>query len=348
MSESPSATAATPAKRHVPMPVRLIVGLIVIALIVGWAIQHFRGDGGVVRASGMIEMDETDVSSLVGGRVTRLFVDEGDAVRAGDTIAVLDRAELSGQVRAQLAEAQRAAAESRVVQVGPRTQEIQRSRADLAAAEAQLTLADHDLARAQKLVDQGVISQADYDRAKATRDSAAGRRNAARESLRLLEAGSRKEEITASKEAAAAALAQFSATQSQLNELVLVAPSGGVVLLKNFHPGELVQAGQPVVTLGDPDSLWMRVYVSATDIERVQLGAPVELHLSGISKNVYHGRVVEIASRAEFTPRAALTEEERANLVFGVKLALDRSGGVLKAGLPGDVRIAEVRQASHD
>jgi len=336
------------AKPHVPARVRWIVAALVLIAIAGWAFQHFRGNGDVVKASGMIEMDETDVASHVGGRVVQLFVNEGDAVRAGDTLAILDRGELTGQVRAQHAEAQRAAAEARVVQVGPRVQEIQRARADLAVAESQLTLAEHDLDRAQKLVAGQVIAQAEYDRAKSARDAAAARRNAERESLRLLEAGSRKEEITASKETAAAALAQFAASQSQLNELILIAPRTGVVLLKNFLPGELVQPGQPVVTLGDPDSLWMRVYVSATDIERVQIGAPVDLHLTGISKNVYHGRVVEIANRAEFTPRAALTEEERANLVFGVKLKLDRSGGVLKAGLPGDVRIGSVRPAGRD
>jgi HlyD family secretion protein len=227
-------------------------------------------------------------------------------------------------------------------------QEIQRARADLAAAESQLTLTEKDLARAQKLAEGQVIAQAELDRARAARDSALARRNAARESVRLLEAGSRREEVAASRESATAALAQFTAVQSQLNELILVAPRKGVVLLRNFEPGELVQPGQPVVTLGDPDSLWMRVYVPATDIERVTLGAPAELHLAGISKNVYQGRVVEIASRAEFTPRAALTEEERANIVFGVKLTLEPSRGALKAGLPGDVRIGSVRASGRD
>jgi HlyD family secretion protein len=109
--------------------------------------------------------------------------------------------------------------------------------------------------------------------------------------------------------------------------------------LRNFEPGELASAGAPIVTLGNPDSLWIRVYVAAPKLGGVRLGAPVEVRAVGVPGRTFPGRVVEIASRAEFTPRAALTEEERANLVFGVKVVLDPSDGRLKAGLPADAMI---------
>jgi len=111
------------------------------------------------------------------------------------------------------------------------------------------------------------------------------------------------------------------------------------VLLKNFLPGEIAQPGLAVVTLGNPDSLWMRVYIGAPKIGLVRLGAPVEIHSRGVPGRSFAGRVVEIASHAEFTPRAALTEEEQDNLVFGVKVVVEPTGGVLKAGLPADARI---------
>ena len=142
----------------------------------------------------------------------------------------------------------------------------------------------------------------------------------------------------AAREAAAAARASVVGARSRLNELVLRSPLDGVVLLRNFEPGELALSGQAVLTLGNPDKLWMRVYVPAPELGRVQRGAPVDVHLTGFPAT-YKGRVVEISTRAEFTPRAALTEEERANIVFGVKIALDPTGGVLKAGLPADARI---------
>jgi HlyD family secretion protein len=291
----------------------------------------------------MIEMDEVDVASMVGGRLLRLTAEEGDTVRAGDTLAVLDREELAAAFRAQLAEAERAAAQSREVRTGPRVEEVRRARAELANAAAQLELAEKEWARAQNLLSEGVLPQAESDRARSARETALARRDAAAEQLQLLEAGSRREQITAAREAAAAARAQLVAARSRLGELVLTAPISGVVLLKNFEPGELIQPGQAVLTLGNPDSLWMRVYVAAPEIGRVRLGAPLEVHLTGFGKRGFPGRVVEIATRAEFTPRAALTEEERANLVFGVKVALAPSSGLLKAGLPADATIEAPR-----
>jgi HlyD family secretion protein len=183
------------------------------------------------------------------------------------------------------------------------------------------------------------VAKADLDRAKSARDEARARRDAAAQQLRLLQAGSRREQIVAAREAAVAARAGVLAARSRLNELILTSPLTGVVLLRNFEPGELALPGQPVMTLGDPDRLWMRVYIPAPQLGRVRRGAPVDVHLTGF-KGTFKGRVVEIATRAEFTPRAALTEEERANIVFGVKIDLDPTGGVLKAGLPADARIA--------
>ncbi len=267
-------------------------------------------------------------------------MDEGDAVRAGDTLAILHRGELAAQVEAQVAQAGRAAAQSSEVRSGPRAEEIRIARAELASANARLDLAEKQLARARELFRGNAIAQAELDRAATERDAALAGRDALQQRLTLLETGSRSEEVTAAREAAAAARAQLAALRSRLGELVLTAPRGGVVLLRNFEAGELAMPGQPVLTLGDPDSLWVRAYIAAPEIGRVRLGARAEVSDDGFRQRTFPGRVVTIATAAEFTPRAALTEEERANLVVAVKLAMDPAGGALKAGLPVDVRIA--------
>jgi len=321
--------------------VRVRIALLVLILAgAGVALaSRFRRDDGEVRGSGVVEMDEIDVASRVGGRILRIAVGEGDSVRVGDTLAVLDQGEIAEAYIAQVAEAERAEAQALEIRRGPRAEQIRVARAELVAATTALDLATRDFERIEALFREQVVAQADYDRARSERESAAARHAAAADQLALLEEGNRREQILASRRAADAASATARGARSRLGELVLIAPARGVVLLRNFEPGELVQPGQPVVTLGNPDSLWIRVYVAAPHIEQVRLGAPVELRLEGISRNVYTGRVVEIANQAEFTPRAALTEEERANLVFGVKIVLDPSGGALKAGLPADAHI---------
>ena len=311
------------------------------ALLLALAVAALGGcsrDGDAIRGSGTIEMDEVDVASLVGGRLLRLDVIEGDTVSAGDTIAVLDRGEVSADLAAQAAQAGRAQAQARDLQQGSRPAELVIAREALGAANADLELAKTEYDRTERLVKQGVSAPADLDRARAQRAAAQARAASAAEQLRLQEEGFRHLQVTAAKQGAAAALAQLAGAKSRAEELVLTAPRSGVVLLVNYRAGELVPASMPVVTLGDPDSLWMRVYVAAPQLTKVRLGAPVEVRPIGV-KQPFRGRVVSIATEAEFTPRAALTEEEQANLVFGVKLVIDRTGGRLKAGLPADARI---------
>ena len=213
-----------------------------------------------------------------------------------------------------------------------------REQAPSVMASADSEAAETEYRRTAELFARDVVSAADRDRARTARDAAVAKRDQAREQLRLLEAGARRSQIAAAARGADAARAQLAASRSRGRELVLTAPSAGVVLLRNFRAGEIANAGQPVVTLGDPDRLWMRVYVSAPQLARLKLGQSVEVTVRGLPQK-FRGRIVEIATEAEFTPRAALTEEERANLVFGVKVRLDPSGGTLKAGLPADVHI---------
>lgn len=299
-------------------------------------------DSASIKASGTIEMDEIDVASFVGGRLLRLYVSEGDTVALGDTLAVLDRGEIAAELAAQAAQAERAQAQAKDLAQGARPSELVIAREQWHAAEADLQLAQVSYERTEKLTRSGVAAPADLDRARTQRDAAQARAAAAREQVRLQEDGFRRQQVTAARQGAAAALAQLAGARSRAEELVLLSPHAGVVLLSNYVPGELVPPSAPVVTLGDPDSLWMRVYVAAPLLTGLRLGATAEVRPVGV-KQPFSGRVVSIANEAEFTPRAALTEEEQANLVFAVKLSLGRSQGALKAGLPADARIATAK-----
>lgn len=312
------------------------------ALATALALGGCSGSDRAVRGSGTIELDEVDIASLVGGRVSGIYVQEGDSVLAGDTLAILAHGEIAAGVQAQEAELLRAHALARDQAEGPRAEERSGAKADVDAADAALKLAGLELERVQSLFQNNLVPQADLDRAQAGRDEAASRRGAAVERLRLLESGYRKQVVVAAREAATAALAGLASAKSKARELVLTAPIAGVVLLKNVERGEVVGAGVPLLTLGDPAMLWMRVYIAAPELVRIRIGDTAQIHVQG-ERRAFAGRVVEIATRAEFTPRAALTEEERANIVFAVKVALDPTDGILKPGLPADARILSGR-----
>ena len=313
-------------------------GAACLILAVALAVAGCGEAPDTVRGSGTIELDEVDVASQVGGRVERLLVDEGDTVRAGDTLAVLEQGEVLAALEQRAADAARAVAQLRDLTSGARSQELEAAEAALQAAIAQWQLASSEATRAETLYQRNVASEAELERARAERDAAGARRLAAQQQVALLRAGSRSDLIRAGMAAEVSARAQLEAARSRAHELVLLAPISGTVLLRNLNRGELAAPAVPVVTLGDPQRLWMRVYVPAPRIGEVHRGDSVTVRVTGF-RQAFHGRVIEIATQAEFTPRAALTEEERANLVFGVKVALDSEGGTLKPGLPADAII---------
>ena len=308
------------------------------AIILAVALAGCSNADKGIRGSGTIELDEVDIASLVGGRVSQVRVNEGDVVLVGDTLIVLAQGEVTAGVREQEAELKRAGALARDQEQGPRIEERKATKADLDTAEAALQLAEADLARVRALFQKQLVPQSDLDRSQTQRDQALARREAAAQRYRMAEAGYRKQVVRAAQNAAEAAQAGLQSARAKARELVLTAPISGVVLVKSVEQGEVVGPAIPILTLGDPSKLWMRVYIAAPKVVNVRLGDKVEVTVLG-DRRRFSGHVVEIATRAEFTPRAALTEEERANIVFGVKVAIDPQDGNLKPGLPADARI---------
>jgi HlyD family secretion protein len=130
-------------------------------------------------------------------------------------------------------------------------------------------------------------------------------------------------------------------TESIRDQLVVISPTDGIVLTRFAERGEVITAGVPVVSVGVVREPWVRAYVGERFVARLRTGQEVRIRVDGYPDTAFTGRISEIAPRAEFTPRAALTERERADLVFGIKITADGgdAGGRLKAGLPVEVEI---------
>jgi HlyD family secretion protein len=135
------------------------------------------------------------------------------------------------------------------------------------------------------------------------------------------------------------AQAGLSAAVASVADMTLIAPVRGVVLSRNAEPGEVLAIGQSAITLGEVQRPWVRVYVNARDLPNISVGQTVRGALDNMPSRTFTGRVVAINTKAEFTPRVALTEDERADLMFGVKIEFSDSTGMLKPGLPITVSI---------
>lgn len=271
------------------------------------ALAACGADRDTLTVAGTIEIRQVQLATLAAGRLQRLYRDEGDTVRAGDTVAVLVQPGLAELIDQR--EAQAGAAQLRT--------------AEVVAAEADSARAANDLTRAERLRASDVISQQQYDQLRSAAAAAAARLQAVRAAPRESEA----------------ARAAVAAQRAIRDELTLIAPADGIVLTRYAEAGEVVAAGAPIVSIGLVREPWVRAYIGEPFIARVRVGQDVRIHVDGYADTTFAGRIVEIAPRAEFTPRVALTERERADLVFAIRVAIDDAGGRLKAGMPVDLDI---------
>jgi membrane fusion protein YbhG len=311
-----------------------------LLLLLAIAACH-RSSDGPVQGTGTIEVRQLDVSPQVPARVLRVLSDEGASVRAGDTLVILTQSTTRADIAGQEARVRAAEASLREALAGPRSAEIQRAQANLRAAEADVERTRRELERMRPLAEKAVVSRQALDDATAAAQSATARRDAAREALQLLQEGTRPEQLQAARAEVASARAALAATQAVAQDLVLTAPVDGVVISRNAEPGELLAAGQSAMTLGQSAAPFVRVYVPTRQLPRVRQGQGAVARLDGFPDHPIPGEVVAINPQAEFTPRVALTEEERADLLFGVKVALSDTTGLLRPGLPATVTLTE-------
>ena len=289
-------------------------------------------------ASGTIEFTQTDVAGTVPARIERILVNEGVTVKAGDTLVILSQTGVPQDIEQRRARVAAAEAELQDLQRGARPAELERARAELRSVTSEAERTAADSVRNARLLAAGGISPSAFDASANAARVAGARRDAAIEALRLLEAGARPDRISAARAAVAAARAQLATGVAIAGDLVLTAPGDGQVLARHAEPGEVIPAGTPVLSLGDARHAWVRVYVRAPVFASIKVGDQVPVTIDGLEGATFMARVTALATTAEFTPRVALTEEERADLLFGVKLELSDSTGTLKAGLPATAR----------
>ncbi|MGN6554198.1 MAG: HlyD family secretion protein [Verrucomicrobiota bacterium] len=272
--------------------------------------------------SGTIQTDEVRVASRYGGRVEKLFAQEGDSLKAGQKIAELDAAELRArrdQLAAQLAE----------LEAGPRREEIAAAKAEWQAQVSELELARANAKRAEELFAQKTISITERDQSVTRANSLERTVAAAKSRYDLLFAGTRPEQI-------AQARAQLAQTDAQLKEMQIAAPSDSVLEVLSVKVGDVLAPNQQVATLLLPH-LWVRVYVPEPWLGKIQIGESVKVRVDSFPGKDFPGIVEQISREAEFTPRNVQTVEERIKQVFGIKVRLDGSDDQLRAGMSADV-----------
>jgi len=267
-------------------------------------------------AFGNFEARETIISAETAGKLLVFIVREGEPLAAGEIVAVVDTSQLALQ-RATLY-AQRRAAASRIDGV----------EAQVAVLEEQRRIAARERDRASNLVALEAAATRQVDELD-DQVHVLGRQIASVRS----QTGTILSEM-------AAVDAQIAQIADQIRRSVILNPVEGTVLTSYAEPYELAAPGKPLYKIGDLDTLYLKAYVSGGQLSALELGREVEVIVDGGSGGLrtLPGTVSWIASDAEFTPKLIQTREERVNLVYAVRISVTNTDGILKIGMPGEVR----------
>jgi HlyD family secretion protein len=324
-----------------PMPalgVRIVLATILAAGCRG------GGDGRAIHASGHIEATEVRLAATVGGRLLEVPLEEGDSVATGDLVARLETVDAEHQLAQARAAVDVADARLRLLLAGTRSEDLRRAEDHLAQAQAELDAAVRDLKRLEGLADRGSATEKARDDARTRREVSERAVAAARAELDKLVAGPRREEIETARGQRAAAAARVAAISQQITDATVLAPRDGVITDRVAEPGEVLPPGATLAVLTDLGRPWLNVWIDEPSLSHVRLGDRVDVRVDGRAET-FAGTVSFVSPIAEFTPKNVQTPEERAKLVFRVKVALDNRDGLFKPGMPADASFSPTTEA---
>ena len=316
-------------------------GVLVLGLgtwLVVRAVSH-RKAADSLTLYGNVDIRQVELGFRVSGRLATLNFEEGQAVDAGVVLAELDPRPYQDELRST--EAQVAAQEATLAKLvnGPRKAEIDQARAALADATAAAENARRGFDRAEQLLPASAITHSGYDDARAARDRTNARVVQARESLRLLEQGSRKEDIAAAEASLAGARARLASARTRLDDTRLLAPSDGIILSRVKEAGAILSPADVVYVLSLTRPVWVRAYVGEPQLGLLRPGREVTVTSDSAPDHPHSGRIGFISPTAEFTPKSVETPELRADLVYRLRVVVDDPGQSLLQGMPVTVHV---------
>ena len=271
-------------------------------------------------AYGNFEADEVSVSAQASGQLTSFTPVEGSTLRVGEVAGVVDTTQLALE-RAQLVAQQQATA-ARVGEAGKQIEVYQ----------AQIGIALRNYERMQRLFEEHAATAQQRDQAERDYRTLVAQIGAAT---------AQQHSVSRDASSGAARVAQIN---DQIAKSKVVNPEAGTVLATYVKTGEVVQSGEALYRIADIDTLILRAYITEKQLTAVKLGQQVQVHVDqgGGKLLTLPGTVRWISTKAEFTPTPVQTRDERADLVYAVKVYVPNPKGALKIGMPADITLGAV------
>lgn len=297
----------------------LVLGVLLTASILQKVWVSFRTDKTAqqfISGNGRIEATEIDIAALMPGRVEKIYVAEGEFVKAGQLLATMETFNLK---------AQRDEAEARLEQA---VQAVNVAEAEVSYRESEQDAAQRRVARSEILGKEGASSaqEVDDDRARARSTTAA--------------VAAAKAQVNGARSVIKAITATIARIDTELKDCELRAPRDGRIQYLIAQPGEVLASGGKVLNLVDVSDVFMTFFLPETVAGKVAIGTDVHLVLDVAPDFIIPAKITFVASVAQFTPKTVETAIERQKLMFRVKATIDRELlkrylEQVKTGLPG-------------
>ena len=237
----------------------------------------------------------------------------------------------------------------RKLKSGNRREEIAQAHANVAAAQADATQANQQLARLHAVHEQTAgraVSRQDLDTALAQQKVAAAQLARTRDAERLAVAGARAEDIAQAQAQLEVTRAEQALLKHQLDEATLKAPLDAIVRARLLEPGDMASPQRPAYTLAVTQPKWVRAYLPENRLVQVRPGMAASITIDSHPEGRLAGKVGSISSVAEFTPKTVQTEELRSSLVYELRVLVDDPHDTLRLGMPATVRLTLSAPAS--
>jgi len=291
----------------------LITGLILFTM-------YACGNKGMeYDASGVFEATEIIVSSQGNGEIKQFIINEGDILRAGQQTGLIDTVELHLR-KIQL--------EASIKSVGNKKSSLP---TQIAAIQQQIETQKNEQKRYENLVSLNAANQKQLDDINAQIKLLEKQLSAQYETL-----NNTNNSLT---DESASLYAQIAQINEQIKNSIITSPAKGTVLAKYAEQGELAVPGKALFKIANIDTLYLRAYVTAGQLTAIKTGQTVKVYsdLGESDRKEHNGKITWISDKAEFTPKTIQTRDERANLVYAIKIAVVNDG-YIKKGMYGDVR----------
>jgi HlyD family secretion protein len=297
-------------------------------------------NGGGQTVQGYVEGTYVYVSAESGGRLVSRPATAGARVAEGDLLFAIDDADQTAAVAGAEARLAQAQAQLANLKTGERPEEVSVLAATLTSARATAQNAEDDYRRKLQLKQNEAVAQSVVDTAKTAADTAEAQVDVAQRQLEVARLPARPEEIDAAERNVTALQSDLTQAQTALGRRTVKSPAAGLVEETYYEPGEMVTAGQPVVSLLPDTNRKVRFFVPERLLAKVGLGDEVAVTCDGCASGL-KGKVEFVATAAEFTPPILYSKDSRDKLVFRVDARPEGDAGKLKVGQPLDIHLAD-------